>query len=201
MVKTTEKRFPPVEILKRMQLSFKNHFNITGNIHNLDNNPYLRFVFNSRSDFEFLYDQDYEAYAFLYDHILTNEMDFNFIEETVNRNKPSEPKDVAENYLIFHYKSNTIEPMRRNYRLTTKMNNLMGQNIAYEEIETGFLRFIHSKEDFESMLVMTTKKKGWEDYFKSKQISLTHPTIQTFFEIVDRWEQKVREKHGVLQNP
>ena len=102
----------------------------------------------------------------------------------------AEISDEFENFFIFHYKTNNVEPMRRNYLLTTKMNNFMGQRIAFEEIDSRFLRFIHTKNYFESMLVMNTRREGWEEYFQSKKISLTHPTILAFFEIVAKWEKR-----------
>ncbi len=165
------------------------HFKLRGKLYDSLDSSYLRYDFSSREDFQALYDGDYEAYEFLYDNILNNEMDFDFIHKTLSQRDAEKMGEDEENYIIFHYKSNFIEPMRRNYGLTTKMNNIMGQRIAYEEIEGGFLRFVHTKDDFESMLLMSTKKKGWEDYFRSKQIALTHPIIVEFLTIVDKWEQ------------
>ena len=39
--------------------------------------------------------------------------------------------------------------MRRNYQLTTQVDNLFGIQSAIEEVEDGFLKFYRTREDFE----------------------------------------------------
>lgn len=76
--------------------------------------------------------------------------------------------------------------MKINYRLAASFNQLMGFYVSYEEIDNGFIRFLHTKEDYLRLLTATDKKKDWETLFLQKNIDLSHPTIQKFFQIVDK---------------
>ena len=47
-----------------------------------------------------------------------------------------------------------------------------------------------TKEDFEGMLLPANERWGWEEWFRIRNVDLTHPTVQSFLTIVDELDQK-----------
>ena len=92
----------------------------------------------------------------------------------------------AKNYAIIRYRSNYLEPLRRNYNLIYKVNEYLGSNVYNEEIGDGFLRFIKNKEDFDAMLLAADEVEAWKEWFNLYEYDLDNPIITQFLEIVHK---------------
>ncbi|WP_371802373.1 hypothetical protein [Candidatus Lokiarchaeum ossiferum] len=143
----------------------------------------LLLTFSSVHDFEAMYEKDYRIYSYFYDEIIRNEVDFpsNIFKspmETIENNG-----DI-ENYIVLRYKSNYLAPMRRNYQLIYRVNEIFGSTVRNEELQDGFIRFIRTKEDFEALLVGSDEVEKWLNLFKLFDIDIQHPSIQKFLEII-----------------
>ncbi|MHA1617700.1 MAG: hypothetical protein ACTSVZ_00345, partial [Promethearchaeota archaeon] len=156
-------------------------------------------------DFNSVYDQDYAIYQYLYEKILQNDLLGNLNEIRIqqdlkNREKErSSPSSDLEsdknidhgelstkNYAIIRYRSNFLEPLRRNYNLIYKVNEYLGSNVYNEEIGDGFLRFIKNKEDFDAMLLAADEVEAWKEWFNLFEYDLANPNIVQFLEIVKK---------------
>ena len=138
-----------------------------------------------------MYEKNYHMYEFLYDNILKNDLFFDSIfEGSSNKVPENEEEGADQNYIVLRYHSNYLAPMRRSYGLTSRINRMLGAKLFNEEISGGFLRFLKTKEDFEGMLLPAKARWGWEEWFKIRNVDLTHPTVQSFLTIVDELDQK-----------
>ena len=72
---------------------------------------------------------------------------------------------------------------------TTRVNFYFGAKVINEELHDGYLRFLHTKEDFETLLTPSNVRSGWEEFFKIKKIDLDHPQIIEFFNAIEKWEE------------
>ncbi|TFH29704.1 MAG: hypothetical protein E4G98_03380 [Promethearchaeota archaeon] len=91
-----------------------------------------------------------------------------------------------KNYAVIRYRSNFLEPLRRNYNLISKVNEYLGSNVYNEEISDGFLRFVKNKEDFDAMLLAADEVEAWKEWFKLYEYDLDNPIIVQFLEIVQK---------------
>ncbi|WP_371802374.1 hypothetical protein [Candidatus Lokiarchaeum ossiferum] len=152
--------------------------------------PSLLVTFQSLADFDAAYSHTYEVYEYLYDEILRRHIDLdeNFFKEQQklkNTTIKDEPDaDYKQNYIVLRYRSNNLAPMRRNYRLIDKVNEIFGFKITNEEIQDGYLRFLKTKEDWEGMLIGCDEVAQWTEVFQLFNIDISHPTIQKFMEII-----------------
>lgn len=142
-------------------------------------------TFSSLQDFEAMYEKDYRIYSYFYDEIIKNEVDFpvNIFRSDSARNNPTDEDDVA-NYIVLRYKSNYLAPMRRNYQLIFRVNEIFGSTVKNEELQDGFIRFVRTKEDYEAMLVGNDEVEKWLEIFKLFKIDTNHPSIQKFIDII-----------------
>ena len=74
--------------------------------------------------------------------------------------------------------------MRKNYNLIYRINHLLGVHIVNEELQDGFIRFVKTKADYESMFVGNDEVEKWVQFFEILQLDITHPTIVKFLEII-----------------
>jgi len=98
-------------------------------------------------------------------------------------------ENSTENYIVLRYKTNHINPIRQYLGFTTRVNNYFGAKVINEELDDGYLRFVHTGMDFEALLVPGDIREGWEDFFRIKKIDLNHPQIIEFFKIIEKWEE------------
>ena len=153
-----------------------------------DNNK-VYFEFESLEDFSAMYEKDYQIYSYVLDEILQNNLDFkpNMFQKKKKKeiNIPQNGlNDEIENYLVLKNKSNYLEPMRRNYNLIYRVNEILGSHVVVEEVQDGFLRFIRSQQDFEALLIETDEVVNWLKLFEVLQIDIDNPTIQKFITII-----------------
>ncbi|MHA1675008.1 MAG: hypothetical protein ACTSYI_15435 [Promethearchaeota archaeon] len=158
------------------------------------NSIYLEF--RDLEDFNAMYEKDLRIYTFLLDKILKTsnpELILNdenkFLRKdglTDNKANSDEDEDSEndENYMVLRYRSNYLEPIRKNYAIVHHMNQLLGVQIMTEELHDGFIRFIKTRADFESMFVGKDEVKKWIQFFEVLQLDITHPTIVKFLEII-----------------
>ena len=190
---TCEKTLSHSDLLTIIQKSLNRDYGLDCQLLQRQENPYLRFDFDSIEAFEQMYDKNYKMYEFLYDNILRDELLFDPLFEVSldkNREEDKEDEDSDQNYIVLKYHSNHLAPMRRSYGLTSRINRMLGANLFNEEISDGFLRFLKTKEDFEGMLLPAKERWGWEEWFRIRNVDLTHPTFQSFLKIVDELDQK-----------
>ncbi|MHA1746217.1 MAG: hypothetical protein ACTSWW_09465 [Promethearchaeota archaeon] len=187
---TREETKSPSHLLTLIQESLKRDYRLEGRLLLKQDVPFLRFEFASREVFELMYARNFQLYEFLYDNILRDELIFDpLFEESSIKELKSEDED-SDNYIVLKYHSNYLAPMRRSYGLTARINRLLGHKLYNEEISDGFLRFLKTEEDFKGMMLPAKKRWGWEEWFRMRKVALTHPTVQSFLDIVDELDQK-----------
>ncbi len=153
------------------------------------NSIYLEF--HNLEDFKAMYEKDLRIYSFLLDKILKTSNP----EAILNDKSKFLPKDGLtdskadfdendRNYMVLRYRSNYLEPMRNNYTVVHHMNQILGVQIITEELQDGFIRFIKTRADFESMFVGKDEVKKWIKFFEVLKLDITQPAITQFLEIV-----------------
>jgi hypothetical protein len=191
---TREKILSPSDLLTIIQKSLNRDYGLVSQLLQTEGTPYLRFEFTSKEAFERMYEKNYKMYEHLYDNILRDELLFDpLFEASSDKSKEEEDEEddgSDQNYIVLKYRSNYLTPMRRSYGLTSRINRMLGANLYNEEISGGFLRFLKTKEDFDGMLLPAKERWGWEEWFKIRNVDLTHPTVQSFLNIVDELDQK-----------
>lgn len=155
----------------------------------ISDKPSLVLEFSSEADFFAMYDKDYQIYSFLYENILQNDLEFNPEIFRTHRVKQPIIDPNTPNYLVLRYRSNYLAPMKRNYGLTFKVNEIIGSQISIEEVQDGFIRFVKTKRDYQSMFLGNDAKEKWIKFFQLYEIDIEHPTIQEFIRIIDSYFQ------------
>ncbi|MHA1746216.1 MAG: hypothetical protein ACTSWW_09460 [Promethearchaeota archaeon] len=190
---TREETLSSSDLLTIIQKSLNRDYGLVSQLLQPRENPCLRFDFKSKEEFERMYEKNYKMYEFLYDNILRDELLFDPLFEASSDQSIEEAEEdngADQNYIVLKYHSNYLAPMRRSYGLTSRINRMLGANLFNEEISGGFLRFLKTKEDFEGMLLPARERWGWEEWFRIRNVDLTHPTVQSFLKIVDELDQK-----------
>jgi len=156
------------------------------------NSIYLEF--RNLEDFKAMYEKDLRIYKFLLDEILKTSNPESILNDeskflhkdglTDNRAKNDEDNENDENYMVLRYRSNYLEPMRKNYAVVHHMNQMLGVQIMTEELQDGFIRFIKTRADFESMFVGKDEVEKWIKFFNVLHMDINNPTIARFLDIV-----------------
>ncbi|TFH29372.1 MAG: hypothetical protein E4G98_03930 [Promethearchaeota archaeon] len=153
--------------------------------------PSIYLEYQSLEDFEALYEKDFRVYTFLLDQILQSPNSETILNQNLQKlsadsltNTNSNKSVDDENYLVLRYKSNYLDPMKKNYNLVHRMNRFLGVQIINEELQDGFIRFVKTKADYESMFVGNDEVEKWIQFFEVLQLDITHPTIVKFLEII-----------------
>ncbi|MCF2141828.1 MAG: hypothetical protein K9W44_17385 [Candidatus Lokiarchaeota archaeon] len=159
--------------------------------------PSVYLEFDSKNAFEALYEKDYLIYSYLYENILKSNLILNhnslknkdLTSNQVNRadfsHESSLKQEYSDNYIVFRYKTNYKEPLKRNYDLIYKVNEILGLNIVNEEIHDGFIRFIQTEKDFKALLSGNDDLSRWMSFLKTLNLNLEHPTVKKFLQIIE----------------
>ena len=186
IMQTTEKeKSLKLEIIEKIKRAFKLLYKKESKILYLGNEPYLRIDFESERDFEKIYEKSFSFYVYIFENFLDNNHEF----QAIFKDNLEKKEETIENYLVLRYKTNYIYPIKRYLGFTTRVNNIFGVKLINEELSDGYLRFINTKEDFETLLTPGDIREGWEEFFKIKKISLDLPQIREFFEEVEKWKK------------
>ncbi|UYP45542.1 hypothetical protein NEF87_001827 [Candidatus Lokiarchaeum ossiferum] len=188
IVSTTEQNITHLQFLNEISRSFKEHDRVKCITEERESKPYLKVIFESEDQFKKIYDDGFQIYSYIFEEVQKMGLNFDDIAEISNYN--FSPNSEKQNYLVTLYRTDLIDPIRKNYRLASAFNQLIGCHVSYEEISNGFIRFVHSKEDYLSLMKNFIELSDWEMYFKTKNIDLTHPTIQKFLKIIEKMIQK-----------
>ncbi|MHA1673763.1 MAG: hypothetical protein ACTSYI_09040 [Promethearchaeota archaeon] len=193
------------QILDRLRQNFLTYYNLDPSYIEFQGNNQIMVHFSKKEEFYRVYDQDYAVYQYLYENILQNDLLGNLNDIRIQKDqknseiqkkspssglKQDQNLDIdesqAKNYAIIRYRSNFLEPLRRNYNLIYKVNEYLGSNVYNEEIGDGFLRFIKNKEDFDAMLLAADEVEAWKEWFNLYEYNLNNPIITQFLEIVHK---------------
>ena len=185
VVNTFEEKLSILELVEKIGKAFKLLYKKDYNIFDLKDDSYLRIDFESIRDFEKIYEKSFSFYVFAFENFLDNNLEF----QSLFQNRKRNDNVPSENYIVLRYKTNYINPIRQYLGFTTRVNNFFGSIVINEELQDGYLRFLHTKEDFEVLLVPGDIRSGWEEVFKIKNIDLNHPQIKEFFKVVEKWEE------------
>ena len=183
--RTLEKELSILELVKKIGKAFKLLYKKDSEIFDLEDKSYVRIDFESSSDFEKIYEKSFSFYVFVFENFIDNNLEF----QSIFQERKGKDDNSLENYLVLRYKTNNINPIRQYLGFTTRVNKIFGAKVINEELYDGYLRFLQTKEDFETLLVPGDIREGWEEFFKIKKIDLDHPQIKEFFKVIEKWEE------------
>ena len=183
--RTLEKDLSILELIEKIGKAFKLLYKKDYKIFDLKDDSYVRIDFESKKDFEKIYEKSFSFYVYVFENLMDNNLEFQSLFQEIMENV----NNSLENYIVLRYKTNFINPIRQYLGFTTRVNQYFGSKVINEELEDGYLRFIHTKMDFEAMLVPGDIREGWEEFFKIKKIDLDHPQIKEFFKVIEKWEE------------
>ncbi|MHA1612382.1 MAG: hypothetical protein ACTSVZ_01845 [Promethearchaeota archaeon] len=188
VVETQEKGLSHLEILQKIIDDYTGVYCIPHSSVEIISDSKCRFSFQSEQEFWAFYDVDFNIYNYMYDNLLTNYEDFPrfikknlFLNQTASKPQNNEDDDF---YLIIKLRTNFINPLKRNFELTYKINEIFGDQVFNEEVADGYLRFYKTKVDFENNLLPINNIEAWIEWFKNLNIDITHPIIQNFLKIL-----------------
>lgn len=183
--RTLEKDLSILELIEKIGKAFKLLYKKDYKIFDLKDDSYVRIDFESKKDFEKIYEKSFSFYVYVFENLMDNNLEFQSLFQEIMENV----NNSLENYIVLRYKTNFINPIRQYLGFTTRVNQYFGSKVINEELEDGYLRFVHTKMDFEAMLVPGDIREGWEEFFKIKKIDLNHPQIKEFFKVIEKWEE------------
>ncbi|QEE14266.1 hypothetical protein DSAG12_00077 [Promethearchaeum syntrophicum] len=183
--RTLEEELSKLEMLKKIGKAFKLLYKKDPEIVDLGDKSFIRINFESKNDFEKIYEKSFSFYVFIFENFIDNNLEF----QSIFHEKGGNLDNSIENYLVLRYKTNTINPIKHYFGFTTKVNKIFGAEVINEELHDGYLRFLQTKEDFETLLTPGDIREGWEEFFKIKKIDLDHPQIKEFFKVIEKWEE------------
>ncbi len=180
--RTLEKKLSILELVEKIGKAFKLLYKKDYKIFDFKDDSYVRIDFNSKKDFKKIYEKSFSFYVYVFENFLDNNLKFQSLFK-------GNVENSTENYIVLRYKTNHINPIRQYLGFTTRVNKYFGAKVINEELEGGYLRFVHTKMDFEALLVPGDIREGWEEFFKIKKIDLDHPQIKEFFKVIEKWEE------------
>lgn len=183
--RTYEKELSILELIEKIGKAFKLLYKKNYKIFDLKDDSYVRIDFESKRDFERIYEKSFSFYVYVFENFIDNNEAF----QSIFRDKKGNKKNKPENYIVLRYKTNFINPIRQYLGFTTRINKIFGSTVINEELQDGYIRFVNTKEDFEALLVPGDVRQGWVDFFKIKKIDLDLPQIKEFFKIVEKWKK------------
>ena len=182
---TLEKKLSILELIEKIGKAFKLLYKKDYKIFDLKDDSYVRVDFETKRDFEKIYEKSFSFYVYVFENFLDNNLEFQSLFQERNEKKDNS----KENYMVLRYKTNNVNPIRQYLGFTTRVNKYFGAKVINEELYDGYLRFLQTKVDFETLLVPGDIREGWEEYFKLKKIDLDHPQIKEFFKVIEKWEE------------
>ena len=183
--RTFEEKLSILELIEKIGKAFKLLYKKDYTIFDLKNDSYVRIDFESKRDFKKIYEKSFSFYVYVFENFLDNNLEF----QSLFQEKKGKKDKSSENYIVLRYRTNHINPIRQYLGFTTRVNKYFGAKVINEELYNGYLRFLKTKEDFETLLVPGDIREGWEEYFKIKNIDLDHPQIKEFFKVIEKWEE------------
>lgn len=188
--KTLEKSLSEYQLMTQISDAYRYLYNKIVEIRKENQRFFIHIPFESISEFNKLYENVFSMYSFIYDNFLFGNVEFKKLFNSDGFSEPVHMEEVSEFYLILKYRTNYVFPLRRYYRLTSPVNQLLGDNIVEEEIADGFLRFIKTRIDFDALLTPGDVENGWKERFKKRNIDLNHPLVKNFFQTVQDWKSQ-----------
>ncbi len=188
IISTTDTKRSKYDILSEFQDDLENTYGIDVVFDKTSENPSLNILFSSKELFLTVYERDMSVYGCILENIINHSLNLEEYFEEAKLIKKSHDFIPGSkiNYIVLKYSSNWKDPMRRNYQLTTRVDNLFGIQSAIEEVEDGFLKFYRTREDFEDSKLDNLSRKGWETWLKLKGIALSSNFAQNFFIMLEK---------------
>ncbi|WP_371806146.1 hypothetical protein [Candidatus Lokiarchaeum ossiferum] len=132
IVSTTEQNITHLQFLNEISRSFKEHDRVKCITEERESKPYLKVIFESEDQFKKIYDDGFQIYSYIFEEVQKMGLNFDDIAEISNYN--FSPNSEKQNYLVTLYRTDLIEPIRKNYRLASAFNRMIGCHVSYEEI-------------------------------------------------------------------
>ncbi len=183
--RTFEKELSILELIEKIGKAFKLLYKKNYKIFDLKDDSYVRIDFESKMDFEKIYEKSFSFYVYVFENFIDKNNEF----QSIFRDKKGNKKSKPENYIVLRYKTNYINPIKQYLGFTTRVNKIFGSTVINEELFDGYLRFVNTIYDFEALLVPGDVRQGWVDFFKIKKIDLDLPQIKEFFKVVEKWKK------------
>ena len=189
VVSKTDENLTIIDVLEQIKGNIMNYPANPPESVVISSKPSIIFTFSDLEHFKAMYEKDYRIYSYLYEKVLRQHVDlsssiFKAKSGKMNASTSTQSTAMQKNYIVLRYHSNNLAPMRRNYQLIYKVNEIFGFRVTNEEVQDGFVRFIKTKEDYDGMFVGRDEVEKWIEVFRLFEIDLTHPSILKFIEIL-----------------
>lgn len=139
------------EILEEFKIKFDLNNNIEGNLRILeDGQIQLQYFFPDAESFSLIYKKNLKFFERLIEIIDDGQLT---AEDAHYLFKDENEENTAKNFLIFRITTNWKDPIRKNYKFTFKIADLLKLGINFEEIENGFLIFYETYSLFKFLQI------------------------------------------------
>ncbi|MHA1746030.1 MAG: hypothetical protein ACTSWW_08515 [Promethearchaeota archaeon] len=186
IISTSEAEIRPIDIMEQLKKELDDCYHLKITLQNHEELPYLYVGFPSSEAFSAAYQRDMDVYGLLINQIENGKIDIQEFQEelaaSTEKNPPNEDEDI---YIILKYTSNWKEPIRKNYQLTMKVDQIFGVQSSFEEVEDGFLKFYKRRQDFEDSKIDNNSRDGWKKWFELRGFNPDSQFAQTFFAILE----------------
>ncbi len=185
IIETQEQDLSHKEILQLIIADYTTTYYISPSSVDYISDSTCKISFSSVEEFWAFYDVDFNIYNYMYDNLLTNYEDFpRFLKKNLSIKQNPKPQNDDDFYLIIKLRTNFINPLKRNFELTYKINEIFGDQVFNEEVADGYLRFYKTKVDFENNLLPINDIDAWIEWFINLEIDINNPIIQDFLDIL-----------------
>lgn len=185
IISTNETEIRPIDIMNRLKQELDNCYSLNISLHNHEVFPYLHIDFSSQEAFLAAYQRDMEVYGLLINQIEYGKIDLLEFQEELAASEASDLEDEKEGiYVILKYISNWKGPMRKNYQLSMKVDQIFGVQSSFEEVKDGFLKFYKRRQDFEDSKIDNSSRAGWKRWFELKGLNIESKFAKSFFAIL-----------------
>ncbi len=186
IINTNETGIRPIDIMNQFKQELGDCYNLEISLNNHEEHPYLHIDFPSQEAFLAAYLRDMEVYGLLINQIEYGKIDLQEFQEELAASEIANLEDENEDiYIILKYTSNWKGPMRKNYQLTMKVDQIFGVQSSFEEVEDGFLKFYKRRQDFEDSKIDNSSRVGWKRWFELKGLNINSKFAKTFFAILE----------------
>lgn len=194
LISTTETALMPKDILEIIKKRFEKTHNVKTSWAGTETTPIVRLNYVSLDALVKGYSRDLFLFNYFIELMnadpewlqeLLNLVNFSAVGQTsLNSGESLDACTEPNNYVVLKYRTNYKDPLRKNYQFTSKIAQILGENVCIEEIDDGFLYFFQTKGSFEDANFDKLQPAELRMWFQKKGLNPEHPKIRPIFDLV-----------------